>query len=128
MGSSPRMLLFRNSNSSVLYYDLAAKEADDLHDHAPVHQVSIPLIGQPTMQFNHKTKSLTSDDLTITSPGNQHRNFSSDEAVRYLIINLDRDFTGRVFTEATGKVRDIEFDPWGTDAQDYAQDHYANCL
>ncbi|MBB6453385.1 AraC-like DNA-binding protein [Salirhabdus euzebyi] len=103
----------RLKNMVLGIYELGNKTADDMHGHGSMYQVSIPVYGNPHMQFNDQHKNLMKYDVTVVSPGDQHRNFADKEKIRLMLVSVDQAFFNTVFSEITGEKKLIEFMPWG---------------
>lgn len=110
--SGMKLLRLNLANTQILLYQLAAGTADALHDHGDWYQISIPVLGQPTMQFNQQTWRLNEEQLVVTAPGDRHRNLAIDDAARLLVISVHGDFLREVFQEQTGQESEtIDFTP-----------------
>lgn len=99
-------------NTDIYHYELEGGTADDLHGHDHVHQVSLPLIGQPSLLLDTEQRDLTHDVRVVTSPGHRHRNFAGRERTRLLVVNLRPALVNQVYREHTGHDLPVEFSAW----------------
>lgn len=114
-----RPLSLEMDHSVITLYDIAPNSSDDLHDHSDFYQISIPLIGHPTMQCNQETRVVRDQQRLVLSPGYQHRHFAGEESVRMLLLFFHRELLERVLTDRFEKpIGSIEFSPWGEGTTD----------
>lgn len=114
-----RPLSLEMGHSAITLYDIAAQSSDDLHDHSDFYQISIPLIGTPTMQCNQEVRVIRDQQRLVLSPGYQHRHFAKEESVRMLLLFFHREFLQKVMTDRFEKTSgSIEFSPWGEGTSD----------
>jgi AraC family transcriptional regulator len=106
-----KILEARLPDMSMALYQLPEKGADIFHDHSTFYQVSIPLIGNPVMQYFGESRPLTERAVTVI--GEEHRNYTNGDAIRLLIISIQQDLVQRVYESYTGNKQEIEFARWG---------------
>ncbi|WP_157950813.1 AraC family transcriptional regulator [Peribacillus acanthi] len=111
-----KILETRLPNMSMALYQLPEKGADIFHDHSTFYQVSVPLIGNPVMQFYGESRQLS--ERAVTGIGEEHRNYTNGEAIRILIVSIQKDLVQSVYESQTGNKQEIEFARWGNNSSE----------
>ncbi|MCX7572173.1 helix-turn-helix transcriptional regulator [Tumebacillus sp. DT12] len=114
----------RGTHSKVMLTQFAPRESDPaMHAHGDEYQISIPLVGVPSIELPGQVGTIDWKRRVVTGPGEEHRHFANEEASRVLLINLQRAFVERVLAErmelAPGDLRGgVEFARWGDGSSD----------
>ncbi len=105
---------YRLENSKLMLIQFAPKSSDpSLHSHGDDFQISIPLSGNPFVEYNRHQTRLDYEKRLITAPDEYHRHFANEEPGRVLLINLNRSFLDRVVVDRLGCLPSgLEFAPW----------------
>ncbi|MFE8701383.1 helix-turn-helix transcriptional regulator [Cytobacillus sp. FJAT-54145] len=105
-------------HSSVTIYQLNEKSSDEFHDHGSFYQISIPILGDPYMEFHGETKKL--GHRAVTMIGEEHRNFTNHAPIRLMLISLDQQLLKGVLADQTGieLPNMIEFNKWGNNSSE----------
>lgn len=113
MGNISKMLTVEGEQCAITIYQVAARSADDLHEHQGYYQMSIPIHGSTRMECNGEIRELTVNERLVLSPGYQHRHYAGDDPARMMLIFFKESFLRDVQADRLGKpVSSIEFAPW----------------
>jgi AraC-like DNA-binding protein len=98
-GMRMRSLNLKLNHTKFMNTHLDSNSSDPVeHDHGEDYQITIPLLGAPFLDLNHKTNHLNKNRRMITSPGETHIHFTKDTESRILLINIDKNFVDAVIS------------------------------
>ncbi|MDZ5474046.1 AraC family transcriptional regulator [Bacillus sp. 31A1R] len=112
-----KLLSVNLPQSSLSIYQLNENTADEFHDHGPFYQISIPLLGEPFMEFHGETRKL--EERAVTMVGEEHRNYANHEKIKLLLISLNQELLTDVLADKTGFSNKIEFAKWGQNSSEH---------
>lgn len=93
-----RYLNIKLKNSKFMMTHLRPYSSDPVeHDHGDDYQITIPIVGNPSLDINNKSNILTKNTRMVTPPGEKHIHFTRENESRLLLINLNKRFLENVY-------------------------------
>ncbi len=100
-------------HTGLRIFELAANTSDELHGHGCYYQISVPLSGAVSFQFNQRVRSMDINQRLIVSPSDRHCHIAHDQPVRIMLISAHEDFLRKELEERVDNAPDeLAFIPW----------------
>lgn len=106
-----RYLNLKLNNTKFMMTHLEPNSSDPVeHDHGDDYQLTIPILGTPSVDMNNKPKHLNKNSRFITLPGEKHLHYTGESESRILLINIKRSFIDKViFTRLKCGTSGVDF-------------------
>ncbi|MFD2444847.1 AraC family transcriptional regulator [Bacillus sp. CGMCC 1.16607] len=110
-GDKVRYLNLKLKNSKFMMTHLKPHSSDPVeHDHGEDFQITIPILGDPSLLLNNQSNQLHKNIRMITQPGEKHLHFTGENESRILLININKRFLEKVlFSRIRNSITVVDF-------------------